>query len=384
MTTARELYNNTFKETPETCSFAPGRVEFIGNHTDYNGGDVMGVAIDLGVFVAASKRDDSKIHLISALSDQMVIRDLSEIEKKLEGDESWTNYPVGIIYSLLKRGFKIDQGLNLAITSNLPVGAGLSSSAAIELATLHAIANLFGFQISSADMARIGRQAENEYVGIPSGILDQGTSAHGKKQSLVYINCKDEEFSSLPLGKRTTIWIFNSDHKHSLVDSMYAKRHEECFKAFDFFKNIYPSLESLCHLSIDTLSKNEHKLDPSVFKRARHVITEHQRVLKVKDALNALDVNEVGKLLVESHRSSQHDFENSIPELDFLVDSLIAEQGIIGARLTGGGFGGAVMALTEDDFTEENAQKIAAQYKEKFGGISEFFKTIPGDGPRSV
>lgn len=384
MITAQELFKKTYGQEPQNCSFAPGRVEFIGNHTDYNGGDVMGVAIDMGVFVAASLRDDSEVHLMSALSDKLVVRKLDDLEDRLQDDDSWTNYPVGILYVLKQRGFEITKGLNIAVTSNLPVGAGLSSSAAIELATLHVIAELFDFQISSADMARIGRQAENEYVGIPSGILDHGTSAHGKKESLVYINCKDEEFSSLPLGKRIAIWIFNSDHKHSLVDSMYAQRHKECFQAFDYFKDIYPSLDSLCYLSLETLEKNEKKLDEAVYKRARHVIAEHQRVHKVKDALNALDMDEVGKLLTESHRSSQHDFENSIPELDFLVDSLIEEKGVLGARLTGGGFGGAVMALTDEKFTEAHARNVAAKYKEKFGGDSEFFKTIPGDGPRSV
>jgi galactokinase len=379
---SEQLFKNTFGTSPSVNAFAPGRVEFIGNHTDYNGGDVMGVAIDKGVFVSASLRKDSKIKLISAISDTIVERDLSAISNKLQGKDSWTNYPIGIIASLLKRGYKIETGFDFAITSNLPVGAGLSSSAAIELGTLCAIAKLLNFDISKADMARIGRQAENEYVGIPSGILDQGSSAHGQDGSIVYINCKDEEFSALPIGKRTYIWIFNSDHKHSLVDSMYAQRHKECFEAFDFFKKKDPSLESLCHLNINTLEENKDQLKPDVYKRAYHVINEHNRVHKVKEALNSLDKEGVGKLLTASHQSSRDYFENSINELDFLVDKLNQVESVFGARLTGGGFGGAVMALTDDSFNETDAQKIAALYKEKFGGISEFFKTVPSEGAR--
>jgi galactokinase len=384
--TVQELFENTFGLSAETTSFAPGRVEFIGNHTDYNGGDVMGVAIDKGVFIAASKREDDEIHMVSTISDEVVVRRLSCLEKPLEGNNSWTNYPIGVICSLLKRDFNLPTGFNIAVASNLPVGAGLSSSAAIELSTLHAIMQLNGFDISKADMARIGRQSENEYVGIPSGILDQGTSSFGKEGSIIYINCKEEDFSVLATGKKLSLWIFNTDHKHSLVDSLYGQRHQECSEAFDYFKKLNPDLESICDLNLEVLQEHENNISLNMFKRTRHVITEHRRVHAVKEALNESDLNRVGKLLLGSHRSSQHDFENSIPELDFLVDTLIQQEGVLGARLSGGGFGGAVMALTVDSFESSQAEKVAEAYKDKFGVNRQttFFNTYASDGPRSI
>lgn len=223
------LFKSAFSAVPEQLAFAPGRIEFIGNHTDYNGGLVMGAAVTEGITVGVSKRTDRKISLISDAAAQ-VVTSLDEI-KPLEGDASWTNYPMGVTKVLLDAGMQMDVGYNIAVTSTLPAGAGMSSSAAFELATAYALAALYGYETDKAGFARIGRKAENDFVGMPCGILDQGVSAFGVFNSLVSIDCATETFSTKEMPTGGHFWIFNSNKKHALVDSAYADRFKECHDA---------------------------------------------------------------------------------------------------------------------------------------------------------
>lgn len=350
------LFQQAFGRAPTVIARAPGRIEFIGNHTDYNGGAVLGAAINRYVTVAAAPNADGKIRLQSAGADNQIVLDRVPAER-VTGTDSWINYPLGVWKSL--GDFKLPQptGFDLYVTSDLPTGAGLSSSAALELATALVLLKLAGHPgLPPAQLAALGRHAENNHVGVPCGILDQGTSAHGQAGHLVHIDCRGPSFAVVPFPGSAHLWIFNTREKHALIDGYYATRHRECL---DAAKTLGVAL--LADLTPAQLAPLAGRLSPDSAKRAQHIVAEHARVQTTVAALEKGDLAAVGRLLTASHRSSQHLFENSTPALDRLVDLLEKHPAVYGARLTGGGFGGAVMALTGDAFTQADAEAIAAQ-----------------------
>ncbi len=356
MPSIREQFQQSYGRVPVVVARAPGRVEFIGNHTDYNGGAVLGAAIDRYVSVAAAPNATGRFRLRSIGGAQPL--DLPTVPAaRLTGPDAWANYPLGVWRSL--GDFKLPQpaGFDLLVTSDLPAGAGLSSSAAIELATALALLELAGSQpIAPEQLAALGRHAENTYVGVPCGILDQGTSAFGRAGQLVHIDCRGPRFSRVPLPAGTHLWIFNTKEKHALIDGLYETRHGECLEAAKAL-----GVALLADLTPAQLPPLEKKLTPVLARRAKHIVEEHARVHDTVEALQRGDLATVGRLLTASHRSSQHLFENSTPALDGLVDLLAAHPAVYGARLTGGGFGGAVMALTRDNFSPADAGAIAAR-----------------------
>ncbi len=373
-----ELFQKHFTGEPAHYAFAPGRIEFIGNHTDYNGGLVMGAAVTEGITVAVSLRDDAVISIVSDAGDLVEIP-LGDY-KPLKGASSWTNYPIGVTKVMTDAGMATPTGYNMAVTSTLPAGAGMSSSAAFELATAKALAALYGYETDTAGFARLGRKAENEFVGMPCGILDQGVSAFGKADHLVKINCATESFAVEPMPKGAHFWIFNSNKKHALVDSAYADRHRECHEALAQIQVKHPDVESLSCVHPEHLKLAKQELDPLLFRRAAHIVGENARVRAVETALAEGDLKTVGEALNASHESSRVNFENSIEELDTLVDLLKLQRNVFGARLTGGGFGGAVMALTDADFGQQHADIIAAAFEAKHGIQPSIFHTRAGDG----
>lgn len=377
-TKAIHLFASTFGAEPGKLAFAPGRIEFIGNHTDYNGGMVMGAAVTEGITVAAAKRQDRAIQLICERG-SLVEAHLDALGPK-QGGDSWSNYPVGVTKVMLESGMEMDAGYNIAVVSNLPIGAGMSSSAAIELATAQVLAEFYGFETDKAGFARIGRKAENDFVGMPCGILDQGVSAFGQPDHLVHIDCATETFSTIPMPEGTHFWIFNSNKKHALVDSAYADRHRECHEALAQLQQHYPEAKTLSDISLDQLEAAKNELDGLLFRRASHIVGENARVVAVKSALAAGDLSAVGEALTTSHLSSRDNFENSIPELDFLVQALAEQKNVYGARLTGGGFGGAVMAFTSADFSLNQAHEVAAAYSAEFGFQATILHTQAGPG----
>lgn len=377
-TKAIQLYTSTFGAAPTQLAFAPGRIEFIGNHTDYNGGLVMGAAVAEGITVAAAKRDDREIHLMCERGSPVQAH-LDQLDP-LEGDASWSNYPIGVTTVLRDSGMSMDCGYNLAVVSDLPIGAGMSSSAAIELATAYALAALFGFKADKASFARIARKAENEFVGMPCGILDQGVSAFGQADHLVCIDCATEVFSTIPMPEGTHFWIFNSNKKHALVDSAYADRFKECHDALAQLQVRYPEAKTLSEISPEQLEAAKEEMDELLYRRASHIVGENARVRAVQAALEAGDLSSAGSALTASHESSRVNFENSIPELDFLVQALSKDPKVYGARLTGGGFGGAVMAFTNADFGLNQARAIVADYCERFGFEATILHTQAGRG----
>lgn len=344
---------------------APGRIEFIGNHTDYNGGLVMGAAIDRHVRVGIAPRDDERIEFFSTTAPRRVTVPLYEFSP-YKGADSWVNYPLGVLSVLRTHGLETPHGFNLAVDSSLPSGAGLSSSAALELASGFALCALYGLVLDRATMAKVGRRAENEFVGVPCGILDQGTSAFGAADHLVRIDCAHLAFSTVAIPEGTGFWIFDTHEKHSLVDSLYAERHRECMAARDTLRNVWPDLEHLAAVEPVAFADVAERLEEPVRSRARHVIEENDRVRQMEAALAAGDQELAGKLLFASHESSRRLFGNSTDALDYLVGQLAETPGVIGARLTGGGFGGAVMAWSTDAFTPAAADDIAARYAAHF------------------
>lgn len=375
-------FKNFFGCAPEVMAKAPGRIEFIGNHTDYNGGYVMGAAIDKFVMCAVSKRDDKKIQFASALSGEKVLADISDI-KKFPRQQNWANYPLGIFKFLLEAGLTAEVGFNFTDVSSLPSGAGLSSSAAIEMSACAALAKLYDFKVDKKTMVKIGRKSENNFVGMPCGILDQGVSVFGKKDSIVFIDCLEEEFENYPLPRGCRFFLFNTTKKHELVDGLYAARHKECMEASDALSEIGEE-RLLRAFTLDDLESKKTMMSANAYKRAKHVIEENARVLKARELLIKGDMQGLGKLLFESHESSRTLFENSCPELDFFVDCLRAEPNVYGARLSGGGFGGAVMALVNSEFTEAQAQKLADLYELKFGAKPRILECTTSDGAQTL
>jgi galactokinase len=373
-----ERFRTLFGRVPEIVARAPGRIEFIGNHTDYNGGTVLGAAIDRGVWVAVAPRADCQRHFATAQSRGEVVRAADDLAKQ-SGAQSWVNYPLGVLAALPEFGLRAPGGFDYLAMSDLPVGAGLSSSAAIELASALAFFELTRQQPSRETLVRIGKHAENNFVGVPCGILDQGVSGFGRKGHLVFIDCRGPIFRTVRLPDGAHFWIFNTHTKHALVDGLYAERHRECM---DAARTLGVGL--LVEATAADLAAASGKLSPIAARRARHVIEEIARVDATVSALDAGDLGRVGALLTASHRSSQQLFENSTPELDFLVDALVARAHVHGARLTGGGFGGAVMALTSSEFGEADAHAVAAAYAAKFGAMPDLLHTETGDGAAIV
>lgn len=360
-----EKFRSVYARDPEFIARAPGRIEFIGNHTDYNAGTVLGASIDRGVWVALAKRRDQSRNFATEKRAGVVTRPVSHVAK-LTGENNWVNYPLGVLASLPQFSLRAPDGFDYLAVSNLPPGAGLSSSAAIELASGLVFLQASAQYPDRETLVKVAKHAENNFVGVPCGILDQGVSGFGRKDCLVFIDCRGPHFSSVPLPNDAHFWIFNTHTKHALVDGLYAARHGECMEAAKAL-----NVPFLADTTRAAVLAAEARLPLELFKRARHVVEEIARVDAAVDLLHAGDLAAVGKLLIQSHRSSQLLFENSTPELDFLVEALVRIPSVYGARLTGGGFGGAVMALTNGKFGHSEAQDISQMYRGQFGAAPD-------------
>ncbi|MDR2676372.1 MAG: galactokinase, partial [Opitutaceae bacterium] len=334
-TQVTSLFRSVFGREPEFVTRAPGRIEFIGNHTDYNGGTVLGAAIDRGVWAAIAKRDDGRRRFYSKFSDTL-LEFPAAAPARQGGDANWVNYPLGVIAAMPAFGLRAPGGFDFCDLSDLPPGAGMSSSAAIELSSALAFLGITGQAETTGreTVVKIGRHAENHFVGMPCGILDQGVSGFGKKDHLVFIDCRGPRFATVPMPAGAHFWIFNTHTKHALVDGLYAARNRECMEAAKAL-----GVPLLADTSLSALEAGREKLSATAYKRARHVLEEIDRVARVTAALERGDLPVAGRLLVASHRSSQHQFENSTGTLDTLVDALVETPHVHGARLTGGGFG---------------------------------------------
>jgi galactokinase len=373
-----DRFRAVFSREPEIIARAPGRIEVIGNHTDYNGGPVLGAAINRSVWVGLARRKDG-VRRFASDGRSGVIEVAAGSLVRRTGTESWVNYPLGVLASLGGASIAVPEGFDYLAASDVPAGAGLSSSAAIELSSGLAFLEASGASLERGALVALCQKAENTFVGVPCGILDQGVSGFGRVDNLVYIDCRIPRFETVPLPSGANFWIFNTHTKHALIDGLYAERHEECMEAARII-----GVALLVDATSASLAAAETRLSRTAYKRARHVIDEVARVGKAVEALRAGDLAALGKLLLASHRSSRTWFENSTKELDFLVDLLEAERGVHGARLTGGGFGGAVMALTSNEFGREGSDRVSEAYFQKFGSKPEVLHALTDDGAALV
>lgn len=365
---------------PDFVARAPGRIEFIGNHTDYNGGTVLGAAIDRNVWVAFRRRPGQPLRLATGEQPPALAVAAADIAGlQPAADIAWCNYPLGVWRALGDHGFPAPEGGDYLAMSDLPAGAGLSSSAAIELSTALVFLAAAGREAAREDVVKLCRQAENRYVGVPCGILDQGVSGFGRRDHLVFIDCRGPRFDLVPMPANVSFWVFNTHTKHALVEGLYAARHRECLAAAAAL-----GVPLLADVTPAALAAAAARLDPVLARRARHVVEEIARVDTVRSALARGELAAVGAALTASHRSSQHLFENSTPELDHLVDHLAAHPRVAGARLTGGGFGGAVLALAGADFADEDARGVASAYAARFGRPPQVLRLATADGAALV
>ena len=367
---------------------SPGRVNLIGEHTDYNGGFVFPAALTMGTTIALRVRDDKVLRMKATDLDDIVVADISNPEKYK--DLFWGNYQVGVAVELEKAGYEI-VGCDMLYDDTLPHGGGLSSSAAIEVATALALATLSNEKkgikepVDMIEMAKIGQKAENNYCGVNCGIMDQFASAMGKENHVIFLDCKDLSYKLVPLNiKGYKIVIANTNKKRSLADSKYNERRAECDYALDKLKTVL-DYEYLGVIPADVFEKNKSIIgDETKIKRATHVVYECDRVLKSVAALNNNDVLKFGELMNASHDSLRDLYEVTGIELDTLVDEARKIDGCIGSRMTGAGFGGCTVSLVQEDKVEEFKENVGKNYTEKIGYAPSFYVSDIGDGGREL
>ena len=362
--------------------FAPGRVNLIGEHTDYNGGHVFPCALTLGTYGLARKREDRTLRFYSANFEK-----LGEVESSLDDlvphkEASWTNYPKGVMWAFEKRGYRLDHGLDILIWGNIPNGSGLSSSASLEVLTGVILKDIFGFdQVSMVDIALIGQDAENNFNGCNCGIMDQFASAMGKKDHAIFLDTNTLNYEYAPVVlEDAKIVITNSKVKHSLVDSAYNDRRNESETALRELQTEV-EIQTLGDLTEEEFEMHKNAIqDPIRQKRAKHAVYENQRTIRAVEALKNNDVELFGKLMNASHQSLRDDYEVSCEEIDILVDLAQAMPGVLGSRITGGGFGGCTVSIVKNDTVDRFVEEIGKAYQEKVGHEAEFYVVEIGDG----
>jgi galactokinase len=350
---------------------SPGRINIIGEHTDYNSGFVMPAAIDKAIYIAISKRQDQEIHLYSESYQQAFQTVLSAVEIS---DTAWANFILGVVDQITKKGYEIG-GFNLYIDGDVPLGAGLSSSAAVECATAHAISQLFSLSISKMDLAFIAQKAEHTFAGVNCGIMDQFASVFGKKDHAVVLDCKSMEYRYVPLNlEGHKLLLINSNVKHSLAESAYNQRRAKCEQGVAMIKVAYPDVESLRDVTIEQLDELVKKQDPVVYIKCRYIIEENSRLVKAAEYLEQGNLQALGKLMYETHEGLSRDYEVSCEELDFLVDAVKGSEYVLGARMMGGGFGGCTLNIVKNEMPDSFIQEIGKKYHTKFGHeLSTYF-----------
>ena len=380
--TITALFETTYKHSPTVKSKAPGRLEVLGNHTDYNEGFVLSVAVDACTEMAFSKAEGSLCRVHSPImNDGIRTFDLNEIESPACGKD-WTNYIRGIVHELQKRGFHVG-AFNAVVSSSIPLSAGMSSSASIEMALVCGLCELFDLDIPLKDKARIGQACENNYIGANTGLLDQLTSLAGNKDQLLVSEYRDLTLSHTPLPSELTLVVVNSGVKHDLSEE-YNERREMCEQARDTLKSVYPEIRALRDVSTEMLEKNKNILSDKAYKRALHISGENERVLAAQDLLKNNRLEDFGKLLFNSHQSSVDNFENSCDELDFLIHSARKSDLCIGARLSGGGFGGISIHLVHNEKTDEYVSYIKRLFEGHYGKLPETYICRSANGAKAV
>ena len=375
----KELYGD---EGDIRVYFAPGRVNLIGEHTDYNGGHVFPCALTIGTYMAVRKRADRKVNFYS-----MNFEDLGIIECSLDNmtpkeDGEWTNYPMGVMWAFDGRDMKMDCGLDLALFGNIPNGSGLSSSASLEVVTGYMLKDMYGFDVTNVDLAKIGQYSENNFNGCNCGIMDQFASAMGKANNAIFLDCNTLEYEYAPITlDGAKIVVTNSMVKHSLVTSAYNDRRNESSQALKDLQQVC-GISSLGELTEEEFDKYASSIKDEINRsRGKHAVYENQRTIKAVEALKNNDIETFGKLMNASHVSLRDDYETSCEEVDVLVEEAWKIDGVVGSRITGGGFGGCTVSIVKDEAIDTFKEKLTAAYQEKVGKTPEFYVVSIGDGP---
>lgn len=362
--------------------FAPGRVNLIGEHTDYNGGHVFPCALTIGTYGVARKRADRKLRFYSLNFSRLGVIESSLDDLNPSEEAGWTNYPKGVMWAFEKRGFKLDSGVDFLIWGNIPNGSGLSSSASLEVLTGVMLRDMFGFEsLTNQELALIGQYSENNFNGMNCGIMDQFASAMGKKDCAIFLDTNTLHFEYAPVKlPNAKIVITNSKVKHSLVSSAYNDRRRECETALADLQKVL-DIKSLGELTEEQFEAHKDAISDEVCqKRAKHAVYENQRTILAVQALKENKIEEFGKLMNASHVSLRDDYEVSCEEIDVLVDLAWQIPGVVGSRITGGGFGGCTVSIVENDAVDNFIAAVGKKYKEKVGHEAEFYVVDIGDG----
>lgn len=365
--------------------FSPGRVNLIGEHTDYNGGNVFPCALSFGTYGAIKLRDDKLIRMYSKNFDDLGVISFNIDNLKNEEKHYWANYPKGVIDVLRKQGYDINCGFDMVVFGNIPNGAGLSSSASIELLMGVMIDELFDFNIDRVDLVKLAQEAENKFIGVNCGIMDQFAIGMGRENSAILLDCNTLNYIYTPVDlTKEVIIIANTNKRRGLADSKYNERRNECETALKELKTKL-NIKSLGELSEEEFENNKYLIkDDTRVKRARHAVYENQRTLKAVKALQNKDIYKFGKLMNDSHTSLKNDYEVTGIELDTLVELALRHEATIGSRMTGAGFGGCTVSIVKRELSEDFIKKVGKGYKELIGYDADFYTVSIGNGAREL
>ena len=365
--------------------FAPGRVNMIGEHTDYNGGHVFPCALTIGTYGVARKREDKKLRFYSLNFEQLGVIESSVEDLKPEKEADWTNYPKGVMWAFGEKGMKVEQGMDIVLFGNIPNGSGLSSSASVEVLTGYILKDMFGFDVTNQELALIGQYSENKFNGVNCGIMDQFAIAMGKEGHAIFLDTATLKYEYAPIKlEHAKIVISCSNKKRGLGDSKYNERRSECETALAEIQKVIP-VNSLGELTEEQFEAHKDAIEDEVRrKRAKHAVYENQRTIKAVEALQKNDVKLFGELMNASHVSLRDDYEVTGIELDTLVEEAWKIEGVIGSRMTGAGFGGCTVSIVKDEAVDTFIQEVGAAYEEKIGYAADFYVVEIGDGPQKL
>lgn len=366
--------------------FAPGRVNLIGEHTDYNGGHVFPCALTIGTYAAVKERKDMKVRFYSMNfeSNGIIEADLTnKLEPKKE--QGWTNYPLGVIWAFLERGMKLTHGFDMLINGNIPNSSGLSSSASLEVLTGFVLKEMFGFNVTNQDLALIGQFSENNFNGVNCGIMDQFAIAMGKKDHAIFLDTNTLKYEYAPVKlEGAKVVVTCSNKKRGLGDSKYNERRSECEAALAKIQTV-KNIKALGELTEEEFEEVKSVIgDPVKERRAKHAVYENRRTIKAVEALKANDIELFGKLMIDSDTSLREDYEVTGVELDTLVAEALKVPGVIGSRMTGAGFGGCTVSIVKDEAIDNFIEKVGANYLAKIGYAADFYVVSIGDGPKEI
>lgn len=381
----KQAFKEAYKHEVEKVYFSPGRVNLIGEHTDYNGGFVFPCALSFGTYLLLAKNNDNVLRFKSLNMPEVTELKLEELTTPLPKNH-WVNYPLGCIAQFVKAGHPVKQGYDILIWGNVPAGAGLSSSAALEVVTAYAFNDLLSTGYDRTKLAQIGQASEHEFAGVNCGIMDQFASAQGKKDHAIFLNCDTLQFELVPVKlDGIKVVISNTHSPHKLDSGAYNDRVAQCHLALEQLRSVRPELKNLAELTEAEFEKIEDAItDPVAHRRARHVVGEVQRTVDAVKALRAGDICTFGKLMCQSHVSLRDDYEVTGLHLDTLAEEAWKIDGVIGSRMTGGGFGGCTVSLVKDEAIPEFIEKVGKAYEEKTGIHPDFYIAEIGDGAREI